>query len=102
MYYVTYRNVLRPNKTLDDYRKGLQHVWPTLNSWGALGVEMFQELYDESGAFFTRYTIDSLDRWNQHVTSHEFDDMLEHLEHVLDLSMSEVIVAVSISTGVDS
>jgi len=63
---------------------------------------MFQELYEESGAFFTRYTIDSLDRWNQHVTSSEFDDMLEHLEHVLDLSMSEVIVAVSISTGVDS
>ncbi len=102
MYYVTYRNVLRPRKTLDDYRRGLQHVWPTLQSWGALGVEMYQELYEESGSFYTRYTIDSLDRWNRHVTSDEFNQMLEHLEHVLDLSMSEVSVAVSISTGVDS
>ncbi len=34
MYYVTYRNVLRPGKSLDDYRQGLAKVWPTLQSWG--------------------------------------------------------------------
>ncbi|MBN1448860.1 MAG: hypothetical protein JXA28_13095 [Bacteroidetes bacterium] len=100
MYFVTYRNVLRPRTTLDDYRKGLQHVWPTLHAWGAENVEMYQELYDESGAFYTRYTIASLDTWNEHVTSDEFNTMLKHLENILDLSMSEVSVAVAIPTGI--
>jgi hypothetical protein len=102
MYYVTYRNVLRPRTSLDDYRKGLQHVWPTLQSWGAVHVEMFQELYDESGSFYTRYTINSLDMWNRHVTSDAFFTMLGQLEHVLDLSMSEVIVSVSLPTGIEA
>ena len=101
MYFVTYRNVLRPRVTLDDYRKGLQHVWPTLKSWGALSVDMYRELYDESGAFYTRYTIDSLDKWNEHVTSDEFNNMLKHLENLLDLSMSEVAIAVSMPTGIE-
>jgi len=100
MYYVTYRNVLLPRTSLDDYRKGLQHVWPTLQSWGAVNVEMFQELYDESGSFYTRYTINSLDTWNKHVTSDAFNTMLDQLGQVLDLSMSEVIVSVSLPTGI--
>lgn len=99
MYYVTYRNVLRPRATIDDYRKGLTNVWPTLKSWGAVTVEMYQELYDESGAFYTRYNIESLDKWNVHVTSDEFNTMLKHLENILDLSMSEVTVAVSMDPG---
>ena len=101
MYSVTYRNVLRPRASLDDHRKGLQHVWPTLRSWGAISVEMFQELYDESGSFYTRYTVESLDTWNEHVTSDEFNTMLTHLEHTLDLSMSEVTVSVSLPTGIE-
>jgi hypothetical protein len=101
MYYVTYRNVLKGHASLDDYRRGLQHVWPTLKSWGAVRVEMFQELYDESGAFYTHYFIESLDQWNSHVMSPEFAVMLKHLNDILDLSMSEVTVAVSLPSGID-
>ncbi len=100
MYYVTYRNVLKPHSSLEDYRRGLKHVWPTLQAWGAASVEMFQELYDESGAFYTRYFIESLDQWNTHVMSPEFATMLKHLDEILDLSMSEVTVSVSLPTGV--
>jgi hypothetical protein len=99
MYYVTYRNVLRPGKSLEEYRQGLSRVWPTLKEWGATHAEMYQDLYDESGAFFTRYTIQSLDKWNEHMTSPAFGTMLHHLEHVLDLSLSEVTVAVAIPGG---
>lgn len=101
MYYVTYRNVLKTHASLEDYRRGLRHVWPTLQSWGANRVEMFQELYDESGAFYTRYFIDSLDQWNTHVMSAEFASMLKHLDGILDLSMSEVTVSVSLPTGIE-
>jgi hypothetical protein len=101
MYYVTYRNVLQPHASLDEYRRGLKHVWPTLQSWGATRVELSQELYDESGAFYTRYSIDSLDQWNSHVMSPEFASMLKQLDNVLDLSMSEVTVSVSLPTGVE-
>ncbi len=100
MYFVTYRNVLNPHATLQEYRQGLQHVWPVLKSWGARRVEMYQELYDESGAFFTRYSIESLDQWNTHVMSAEFAEMLKHLDEILDLSMSEVTVSVSLDTGI--
>lgn len=100
MYYVTYRNVLRPGKSLDDYRQGLAKVWPTLQSWGATHVEMFHELFDESGAFYTRYSVGSLDSWNEHLVTDEFFTMLRHLEHTLDLSMSEVIVTVGVPSGI--
>jgi hypothetical protein len=101
MYFVTYRNVLQPDATLDDYRKGLRHVWPTLQSWGAASVEMFQDLYDESGAFYTRYAVASLDTWNRHIMSEAFRKMLTHLEEILDLAASEVTVGVSLETGVE-
>jgi len=100
MYYVTYRNVLQPKMTMEVYRQGLKRVWPSLREWGAISVEMFQELYDESGAFYTRYSIESLDKWNRHVMSPEFDVMLKNLDSILDLSQSEVSVSVSLPTGV--
>ncbi len=99
MYYVTYRNVLLPDRTLNDYREGLAHVWPKLQSWGAANVEMYQTLYDESGAFYTRYTITSLDEWNKHLMSDEFSGMLTHLSHILDLGASDVEVSVALPTG---
>ncbi len=101
MYFVTYRNVLRADKTLDDYRKGLKHVWPILKEWGATHVEMYQPLYDESGAFYSRYTVDSLDRWNENLHSPRFDEMLRHLADVLDLAQSQVTTTVAIDTGID-
>jgi hypothetical protein len=102
MYYVTYRNVLNPLASLDDYRRGLRHVWPTLQSWGATRVDLYQELYDESGAFYTRYAISSLDEWNRHLMSEEFANMLEHLEQVIDVSQSEVTVTVALESGIAS
>ena len=100
MYYVTYRNVLQPGKTLDDYRKGLTHVWPTLQNWGASNIEMYQLLYDESGAFFTRYTVLSLDEWNAHIMSAEFSRQLSSLSQILDLKESRVEISVSLPTGI--
>lgn len=98
MFYVTYRNVLRPGKTLDDYRRGLKNVWPTLQSWGASSMELFEKLYDESGAFYSRYTIESLDKWNANLQSPSFREMSKHLNDVLDLSKSEVEVAYALET----
>lgn len=100
MYYVTYRNVLNPLASIDEYRRGLQHVWPTLQSWGASRVELFQPLYDESGAFYTRYSIGSLDDWNRNLMSPQFSKMLENLEHIIDVSQSEVEVTVAIESGI--
>ena len=100
MYFITYRNVLQPETTLDDYKRGLKHVWPTLQSWGATKIEMFQELYDESGAFYTRYYVESLDNWNQHIMSPQFTVMLEHLDTVIDLGQSEVAISVELDPGV--
>jgi hypothetical protein len=99
MYYVTYRNVLQPGKSLDEYRKGLAHVWPTLQSWGAVHVEMFQLLYDESGAFCTRYTVKSLDVWNTHVMGADFSRQMSSLAQLLDLAQSRVDVCVALATG---
>jgi len=99
MFFVTYRNVLQPNKTLDDYRNGLNNVWPTLQKWGAINAEMFQPLYDESGAFYTRYAVNSLDVWNENLMSQEFTRMLQHLADTIDLAQSEVEVSVSLTTG---
>jgi hypothetical protein len=100
MFFVTYRNVLQPGKTQADYRKGLGHVWPVLRQWGAVSVEMFQLLYDESGAFYTRYSITSLDEWNSHIMGNEFEKQLSHLASVLDLSQSEVDISVQLNTGI--
>ena len=99
MYYVTYRNVLQPGKSLEEYRKGLSHVWPTLQSWGASTVEMFQQLYDESGAFYTRYTVRSLDDWNAHVMGADFSRQMSLLAQILDLKQSRVDVSVALQTG---
>jgi len=101
VYFVTYRNVLRPDRTLDDYRKGLKHVWPILQEWGATHIEMYQPLYDESGAFYSRYTVSSLDKWNESLRTHRFDEMLKHLADVIDLSQSQVTTNVMIETGLD-
>ena len=98
MYYVTYRNVLQPGRSLDDYRKGLSHVWPTLHGWGASNIEMYQLLYDESGAFYTRYTVASLDEWNAHVMGADFAKQLSSLAAILDLKQSRVEVSVALPT----
>ena len=101
MYFVTYRNVLQQGKTFEDYRKGFTHVWQTLRrEWGATHIEMYRPLYDESGAFYSRYTIQSLDTWNENLQSPRFAEMLRHLGSILDLTQSQVEVSVVLETGV--
>jgi hypothetical protein len=80
LFRVTYKNVLRQGKGLDDFQKWLNAVWKIQHSWGADSVFFWTEREGDLSLVICEYTVQDIDRWNRLAMS----DEASHLSHPLE------------------
>ena len=94
---IIYKNSLRTDKSIEDFKKWLKQYWPFHQKLGALEMEVYQSLsYSEAGVFFVKYKLKNLDKYIEGITSAEGEKMLKSLSEIVDTTQttSEVIIEV--------
>jgi hypothetical protein len=71
LFRVTYNNVLRNGKDLDDFQTWLNAVWKIQHSWGADSVFFWSEREGDLSLVICEYTVKDIDRWNRLAMSEE-------------------------------
>jgi len=90
MYQITYKNVLKSNKKLNDFETWLHHYWPILKTWSAVCAKIWISRDSEDKMVYCRYTIENLDIWNQQAMSQESEKLVEDLGSVVDLKKQSI------------
>lgn len=94
MYYVTYKNVLRPDREFDDFKTWLETYWPIQKKWGATSFKLWHSREGENQVLFCRYTVENIDRWNQGVTEPEAETLVKALNEVVDIRRMAIKITV--------
>jgi len=94
MIYITYRNVLKPNKNQDDFMNWFKVYWPVQQRWGATSVKFWNSQQDDKNVLFCRYTVESLDRWNQKAVGPESELLVKALGEVVDMDQMSIKITV--------
>lgn len=85
VYYITYKNVLKPNKKLDDFKMWLKNNWPTQKKWGAIAVKVWPQKGLNNRVVFCRYTIKNLDRWNKKNRGKHAEPLINTLNDLIEM-----------------
>ena len=79
---ITYRNVIRDQKSLADYQAWMESFWPLQQAWGALAYELWQE---GEHCICCRYTVQNIDRWNRLSSGPEAEALALSLDRIVHL-----------------
>jgi len=85
VYYITYKNILKPNKKLDDFKSWLKTNWSIQKKFGATSVKVWPKKGKDKRVVFCRYTIKNLDKWNKRNMSKEADSIVQTLEDLFEM-----------------
>lgn len=99
MFAIIYKNTLNANKSMEDAKKWLKQNWPIHQKLGALEMEVYQSLYyGETGIFFVKYKLKSLDKYLEGLKTAESEKMLKSLSEIVDVTQttSEIITEIDI------
>ena len=81
MYYITYKNLLKHGKTIDDYFVCLKTYWPLYEKWGANDVKLWQ---GKNNKIFCQYKVNDIDRWIKMITSKEAEKLIFSLSAIIE------------------
>lgn len=90
MFLVIYRNQLRQGKTIKDFKDWWKTRMPARKKWGADSQEIYTPLYGEARIVFTKYKIESLDKWHKAVASPEGLQIIDSLDEIIDTAVTTV------------
>ncbi len=97
MYYVTYKNVLRPDKKREDFMRWLRIYWPVQQQWGARSSELWNGIDEDAKVLFCRYAVESIKRWNQEAVSPKAEKLIRELSDIIDIDQMSIKITVSFS-----
>jgi hypothetical protein len=92
MYYVIYKDKLKQGKTMENFKNWLREYMPIQNDWGAKDFDVYKPLYGSSDIFYVKYTVESLDKWNNGLASPMGKRLIEAISEVIDISKVEVSI----------
>jgi hypothetical protein len=92
MYYVIYKDKLKQGKTMENFKNWLREYMPIQNDWGAKDFDVYKPLYGSSDIFYVKYTVESLDKWNNGLASPMGKRLIEAISEVIDVSKVEVSI----------
>jgi hypothetical protein len=94
MYYITYKNILKPDKKLCDFENWLQAFWLVQQKWGAKSYKLWKSGDLKRRVLFCRYTVENLDRWNESAMSLEAEPLVRALGEVVDIYETSIKITV--------
>jgi len=92
MYYIIYKDKLKQGKTMEDFTNWLRKYMPIQNDWGAKDFDVYKSLYGPSDVFYVRYSVESLDNWNNGLQSPMGKRLIEAISDVIEISRVEVSI----------
>jgi len=90
MYYIIYKDKLKQGKTIEDFTNWLREYMPIQNDWGAIDFDVYKPLYGSSDIFYVKYSVESLDKWNNGLQSPMGKRLIEAISDVIEISKVEV------------
>ena len=82
MFFVTYRNLIRSDKDITDFKDWLNSAWPVQKQWGAREVKYWQNSAD--GFISCQYEVDDLSLWISNARSVEGNKIILALDKVVE------------------
>jgi hypothetical protein len=92
---ITYRNVLKPEKTLADYQGWLKKFWAVQKSWGATSYEVWQTTQENENILFCRFIVNDVQEWNRRVSSPGSRHLVKSLGRIVDLDRISLTITLS-------
>ena len=89
MYYIIYKYVLKPGKTLDEIGAWMRKNEAIQAKWGAIEADFYRKATGQTRVFFARYKVKSLDRWNEGLKTPEAEAMFPELSKLVDFEKTE-------------
>ena len=85
MYSVTYKNILKSDKTLTDFQKWIESSWSIQQKWSAVSYQIWNGRQTGREVLFCRYLVSNIDRWNRGALSTEANRVMKSLGKVVDI-----------------
>ena len=85
-YFVTYKNILRPQKSRSDYVNWLRRYWPVQQGWGAVSYHLWVSNEKTDHVLYCRYTVTDLDRWTASAASQHNEELVKALSRIIDMN----------------
>lgn len=89
MYYIIYKYVLKPGKTLNEIGSWMRNNEAAQAGWGAVEADFYRKATGQTSVFFARYKVKSIDRWSEGLKSPAAADMFGEFEKLIDFEKTE-------------
>lgn len=85
MYSVSYQHILKPGKTVQDYRDWLKLYWTIQKSWGATRVKLHEKPDNNRLVIRCDYAVKDIRGWTAHAMFAGAEQCLQDLDEIVDL-----------------
>jgi len=85
VYSVSYQHILKPGKTIQDYRNWLKRYWNTQKTWGATHFELHEDHVESKFVIRCDYSVKNIRDWTAHAIMASTEKCLQDLEDIVDL-----------------
>lgn len=89
MYFIIYKYVLKPKRTLDEVTRWMRKNEAIQAQWGALEADFYRLATGQTNIFFARYKVRSIDRWTAGLKTPESKQLLYELASLVDFEKTE-------------
>jgi hypothetical protein len=86
MYKITYKNILKRDKTRIDFEKWIERHWPIHQKWGAKAVRIWSQQEKGIRILYCQYTVNNLKKWNEGALGPDAEITIQHLGKIVDLN----------------
>jgi len=89
MYYIIYKYVLKPGKTLEEIGAWMRKNEAAQATWGAIEADFYRKATGQTSVFFARYKVKSIDRWAEGLKSPRAEAMYSEFSELVDFEKTE-------------
>ena len=89
MYFIIYKYVLKPGRTMDQVTNWMRNHEATQAQWGATEADFYRLATGQTSVFFARYKVRSIDSWTAGLKSSESTILLRELASLVDFEKTQ-------------
>ena len=89
MYFIIYKYVLKPGRTMPQVTNWMRNHEAIQAQWGATEADFYRLATGQTNVFFARYKVKSIDRWTEGLKSPDSKTLLLELGALVDFEKTE-------------